>query len=95
MDKIKKNRETLSAMIVRARNRFMSLSAETEKGRDLHNDEGKLKGIAFADSEMAIKWMTAARDMIVVDSELAKLEAMMKEHNSGVIRRPAGNVPIQ
>ena len=90
MNHIKKNRENLSEMIIRAKNRCMKGSVEQEKGVEIFSTEGNLLGVAYPESELAMKWATIALSLMSKDAELCQLENILtdRERDKSPIVRP-------
>jgi len=96
MKQLKKNRDKLSDMIQRSKTRFMELSVLKEKGVTISDEKGQTMGIAFPDSELSLKWIQATISLVSLDTELAKLQAMLEDRDgrNSPIHRPAGNIPL-
>ena len=96
MNHLKKNRETLAAMILRSKNRYMELSKEKEEGIKITGDNDQIMGIAFPDSELSLKWAQATISLVGLDTELAKLQAMFEDRDkqNSLIARPTGPIPL-
>lgn len=91
MKQLKANRAKLSDVLVRAKTRLMSLTTEKETGIEIKNAKGETLGIAFPDSELALKYLSAILSVAKLDGDLAALQASLEDREraqSGIVRPP-------